>query len=1546
MAEPVPEMSSAAHPEHGPQDTSLPSLSPDHGEEQYADSIENIVPAYGRQQLPVVGLGGSAGAISAVGRFLEHAPANSGMAYVVVLHLAPHHHSTLPELLQRHSAMPVHAAHDAVKLEADRVYVIPPGKHLTTADGHLRLTELQPLHGKRVAVDLFFRSLADTHGAHATAIVLSGADGDGAIGLKRIKERGGLTIAQDPGEAEHPSMPKSAVATGMVDWVLRVADMPARIVGYRSSEARLKLPPEDGPEDLQAGAPATDQEAVLREVLDFIRARAGRDFSDYKRATILRRIARRMQVSGVEDMAGYLSLLRTQPGEAMALVAELLISVTNFFRDREAFRALEPHVAALFQAKRPEHAVRVWVTACATGEEAYSMAIMLLEQAREMDTPPMLQVFGSDLDEEAIRVARAGVYPETIAADVSEDRLRRYFSKVPNGYRVRRFVREMLLFATHDLLKDAPFSRIDLLSSRNLLIYLNRQAQARCLEIFNFALRPEGVLFLGTSETVPEGNSLFTTLDKKHRIYRHRQVQRLGYQFAGERADGSIQRVLQQQEHLRLSAPALPSDGFVAPPAAIAGRAAAARAELPPFDEVHFRLLAQWGQPSVIVDASYDIVHLSVNANRFLQLPGGEPTNNLLRLAHAALRVGLRSALLAAEERGQRVEVLGQRVVLGGETVLVDIQVAPGGDIAQGHFLVIFAARPEGATAETRAPNTATDVETTAIVQQLERQLAQANLRLRATVEQHEVSNEELKAGNEELQAMNEELRSAGEELESGREELQSVNEELTTLNAEFRSRVEELSRANSDLHNLMSATQIATVFLDRDLRIMRYTPPAAPLFNLIASDVGRLISDLKREFDYPDLIGDARQVLQDLAPVEREIRADERWFLARILPYRTEEDRIAGVGITFVDITDRRSFDAAQRASERRLRTLADAVPQVIWTNDGTGKANYFNRRWYEYSGCSERESVGPGWQAIVHPDDLSQSVDRWHHAMAEGEVFETEYRLRRADGQYRWFLGRNVPSFDAEGKIDGWFGSATDIDDLKTAAALLKASEEQFRRAIEEAPIPVIMQAEDGQVLQISKAWTALTGFGADDVPTVQAWLDRAYGPGAKKLRDYMRELFKGNVSLRNVDLDVIARDGSVRHWLFSASAPGELIDGRRFIVGMVSDITERRHAEAQLSESKEQLRLIVDNARDYAIFSLSLERRVTSWNTGAQTILGYDREEAIGASADIIFTEEDRAAGVPLAEVEKALADGRATDERWHVRKNGSRFWGSGVMMVMRDAEGTAVGMVKIFRDQTAELLAKEAMEQARRELHAALRETELARDQAEAAAQAKDRFLAVLSHELRTPLTPVLMGVQVLARNKSLPANAMNLLEVIERNARLQAHLVDDLLDVTRITHGKMELSLQSIDLHAAVLQAVEVAHPDMHAKNQQLQVRLDAEKHMVSGDAKRLQQVFWNLLKNASKFTPEGGAISVQSRTEGEHVAVEVRDTGIGFDPEAASRIFDVFEQESRRVTARYGGLGLGLSIAEASVKAHGGSITAASEGADKGAVFTVVLPLA
>ncbi|MGF6527706.1 chemotaxis protein CheB [Variovorax sp. PvP013] len=1036
-----------------PRADGLPRVAPDAAEQAHGDETDAAVPASDFQKLPVVGLGGSAGSIPALGRFFEHTPADTGAAYVVILHLAPDHHSLLPELLQNATAMRVETARDGIELAPDHVYVIPPGKHLTTEEGRLRLADLQSEPGRRVAVDLFFRALADTHGPHATAIVLSGGDGDGANGLKRIKERGGLTIAQDPGEAEHPSMPRSAIGTGMVDWVLRVAEMPRRIVDYRARESRLRLPPEDGPPTASL-EPAADGERRLRDILDFLRARTGRDFACYKRATVVRRISRRMQVCGVEELADYLEVLRTRPGEAAALVAELLISVTNFFRDREAFEELAPRIAEVLRAKRSEDVFRLWVAACATGEEAYSMAMLLLEHTRGLDAPPRLQIFACDLDDDAIRFARAGLYPESIAADVSEERLRNFFTKVPSGYLVRREVREMVLFATHDLLKDAPFSRIDLLSCRNLLIYLNRQAQTRCFEIFNFSLNPGGLLFLGSSETVPEDSALFAALDKRNRIYRQRPADRLGLPATtGAREDNAVHRVLQQHEDMRHPATALPGQGLMAYPAVPAPmRAAGLSGDLPPAGELHFRLLGRWGPASVLVDAGHDIVHLSENASRFLRFPEGELTSNLLRLVQPALRLDLRAALLAAEERGHPVEIRDRTVALAGAAVVLGLRVAPAGELAPGHFLVLFDAR-EARPGDEATVAIAPAADTQIIVAQLEQELARASARLRATIAQYEISTEELKASNEELQAMNEELHSAGEELESGREELQSVNEELTTLNTEFRNRVEELSRTNSDLHNLMSATQIATVFLDRALCIKRYTPSAAPLFNLIAGDIGRPISDLKRRLDYPELTADADQVLRTLVPVDRETRADGRWLLARVLPYRTVEDHIAGVVMTFVDITERRTFEAA------------------------------------------------------------------------------------------------------------------------------LRASEEQFRRAIEEAPIPVIMQAEDGQVLQISRAWTALTGFAPADVPTFDAWLGRAYGPGADRVRDHMQGLFQGEVSVLDAEFDLTTRDGATRHWLFSASAPGALRDGRRFVVGMVVDVTERRRAEAQLRESQDRLRRVDD-------------------------------------------------------------------------------------------------------------------------------------------------------------------------------------------------------------------------------------------------------------------------------------------------------------------------------------------------------------------------------
>ncbi len=632
--------------------------------------------------VPVVGLGGSAGSLEPLRKFLSNVPPDSGAAYVIVIHLSPEHESSLPDILQKETTIPVRRVTENVVIAKNHVYVISPGKRLSITDNTLQSLELEKPKGRHVTIDMFFRTLAEAHGVNSCAIVLSGGDGDGAIGLKRVKERGGLTIAQDPSEAEVDGIPRAAISTGMVDWIMPVAEMPERLLEYWANGRKLVLPPEDVAPTEAPPPERTDEaaETSLRGILSYLKARTGHDFADYKRATILRRVARRMQVNGTETLPEYLSYLRIHPGETGALLQDLLISVTNFFRDKDAFAALETFIPQLFKGKTASDQIRVWVPACATGEEAYSIAILLHEQAEKLTHPPSIQVFATDLDQAAIDTARAGRYPHPIHEDLGKERLRRFFNSEGGGYRVKRLIRESVLFAMHDLLKDSPFSRLDLVSCRNLLIYLNRDAQNKVFEIFHFALRPSGKLFLGSSESVDESPGLFEIIDKKHRIYSRLEAKRVGLPVPSGSPSQSFgfggNTVAISSMPSRL--PPENDSGTPPPPPSI-GTAA-----------LHLSLIERISPPSIVLNRNQEIVHLSKAAGRYLRVDGGEPSTSLLKLINPELRTAMRSLLFQAPTATAPVSSrnLSVHTASGAETITVTVEAMEAD--SRAFFLIVF----------------------------------------------------------------------------------------------------------------------------------------------------------------------------------------------------------------------------------------------------------------------------------------------------------------------------------------------------------------------------------------------------------------------------------------------------------------------------------------------------------------------------------------------------------------------------------------------------------------------------------------------------------------------------------------------------------------------------------------------------------------------------------------------------------------------------------------------------------------------------------------
>jgi two-component system, chemotaxis family, CheB/CheR fusion protein len=826
----------------------------------------------------IVAIGASAGGVPALQSFFSGIRPGTGAAFIIVVHLDPKRHSELSSIISARTNMPVVQVESKVHLEANHVYVIPPDRRLHVVDHELWATEFEEPRGQRLPIDILFRSVAERLG-DGFAVILSGAGSDGALGVRAVKEAGGIILVQDPNEADYGSMPRSAIETGVVDFVLPVRDLANRL----NDLIRIKetiWPPDMGNLD----------EDVLRRILAHLRVRTGHDFSKYKRSTVVRRIARRMQVNRVDALKDYYDIIRENADEVQALLTDLLISVTSFFRDKATFESLEKLLPDIFSNKIAGQPIRVWVAGCATGEEAYSVGMLLLEEASRHATRPHIQVFGTDLDVRALAAAREGRYPVAIEADVSEGRLRRYFSRDGDYYRVRQELRDILLFALHDLLKDPPFSHVDLVSCRNVLIYLDRELQEQVCSTFHYALNPGRYLFLGAAETADNPPGLFRAVDRQARIYQSTLVPGAKPQLLPR-----LLGPMRAREHM------LPLAQTVSPTAALTEAAA------------HRRAIEHIAPPSIFVDETHRVLHLSDNAGRYLLPSGGPLSADVTELVRPELRFELRSALHRAFDQRRPTLSLPVRVPLNSATHPIHLLVKPLEENGEWRRAVVLFV--EGDALD--EPATAQQHVTDETVRRLKEELELTQQRLRTMREESEAANEELRASNEELQSINEEYRSTSEELETSKEELQSINEELQTVNSELKSKLDLISRANSDLQNLLAATDFGTLFLDAGLNIKRFTDQVKELFSVTTIDEGRPITDFAHQLEYDDLVKDARAVIADLAPVRREVRSRKgRWFDLRMRPYRTVDDKIDGVVITFVDITERKSL-------EERLKSL-----------------------------------------------------------------------------------------------------------------------------------------------------------------------------------------------------------------------------------------------------------------------------------------------------------------------------------------------------------------------------------------------------------------------------------------------------------------------------------------------------------------------------------------------------------------------------------------------------------------------------------------------
>ncbi|NQV23198.1 MAG: PAS domain S-box protein [Rhodopirellula sp.] len=1356
---------------------------------------------------PIVGIGASAGGLEAFTQLLNALPLDTGMGFVLVQHLDPEHESALTDILSRTTALPVCAVTDNLQVQPNCVYIIPPDTDLSIAEGFLKLQPRSKTRTPHRPIDSFFESLAADHGERAIGVVLSGTASDGTLGLEAIKAEAGITFAQDD-SAKYDSMPRSAVAAGCVDLVLSPQEIAEELVRIAKHpyvagkplefSARATEDRTGATADIGYASPDGGEDDYVK-ALSLLRTHSGVDFSLYKPGTIQRRIARRLVISQQNSLDDYASFLKGNVKELDALCSDLLISVTSFFRNPEAFETLQREVLPSILKQPGNEPIRVWVPGCSTGQEAYSIAIAFMEAAEKSPRGRNIQVFATDLNEKSLEKARFGHYPKSIADDVNPERLRRFFVEQEGGYRVSKSLREMVVFARQNLFGDPPFSRMDLISCRNLLIYVGPSLQKRAIPTFHYALKPDGMLFLGTSESVGGFTELFEPVDRKYKIYSRKAAPTPAFHIPTNRVRGEWSSTGHRASALSVGQPQL-TGGFTTDEQ-IAQREA---------DRI---TINQFAPPGVLINTDLQVLQFRGSTGAFLEPPVGKASFDVLKMAREGLMLPLRTAIDAARKENKTTCRENVRIKHDGQTRAVRLEVIPLKNLSEICFLILFLDAEQTGRAtlpEQPARQSLSKEDEASRIAELETELAEMREYLQTREEQHEQASEELQAASEEIQSANEELQSLNEELETSKEELESTNEELTTVNDEMSHRNIELNVLNNDLMNFQNSTRLIVLLLGRDLTIRRYSSQAEKQFALLAADVGRPIGHIRHNLVLADdsrtpldLESFCDQVMSSASEQEREVLDQAgRWHSLRARPYTTSDENVDGAVLLLLEIDQ-------LKQSEQEVAAARDYAENIVAT---------------------VRDPL-----LVLNSDLRVESANRAFYHVFHVEPAETV-------GKFIYDLG--------------------------------------------------------------NQQW---------DIP---------------RLRELLEKILLERTSIDEFQVELEFNQLGRRTMLLNARTIQNPLRKTERILLAIEDITERKQLEEKLQASETLYHQLFETAKDGVLILDADTGRILEANPFMTELSGYSTAEFIGKELWEIGLFHDKAAND--AALRELLLKG---DIRYdHLPLNSQSDQPVEVEFVSN--------IYQWEHRRVAQCNIRDISDRSRLEMLQRRQAVELSDMH-----RRKDEFLAMLSHELRSPLAPIANAVQLLGLQRASENQIQQQARgIIERQLKQLQHLVDDLLEVSRLTSGTVQLRQDRVAIGNISECAVETVRPLIEQRRQELTVSLPTEPIWLHADASRLEQVVVNLLSNAAKYTAEGGHVWLTVQKEGNECVLRVRDTGVGISPSLLPNIFELFTQAERSLDRSEGGLGIGLALVQRLTELHKGTVEVSSV-VGEGSEFVVRLPV-